>query len=75
MKRKRLVSFHSAKKYHYFEPLETVEIAKLAKGRWSEVIILKYTEEKDSQPQHYFSKRLKCKSTDIGCNLVQRFGL
>ena len=50
MKRKRLVSFHSAKKYHYFEPLETVEIAKLAKGRWSEVIILKYTEEKDSQP-------------------------
>ena len=74
MKRKRLVSFHSAKKYHYFEPLETVEIAKLAKDRWSEVIILKYTEEKDSQPQHYFSKRLY-KSTDIGRNLVQRFGL
>ena len=70
-----MFSFQSVNKYHYFEPLGTVEIVKLAKGRQLEVIILKYTEEKDSQPQHYFSKRLKYKSTDIGYNLVQRFGL
>ena len=68
-----MFSFQSVNKYHYFEPLGTVEIVKLAKGRQLEVIILKYTEEKDSQPQHYFSKRLY-KSTDIGRNLGQRFG-
>ena len=50
-----LFDFHSANKYHYFEPLEIVEFAKLAKGRRAMVnlealyfIILKNTEEKDS---------------------------